>query len=297
MRNMKKKDYIIENLIRCVIVIFCAFVYSVSVLWFLDPAGLISIGLTGVSQILNRLFAGFGVNIPIGVFNFVLNIPVLLYGYKHVSPRFVLFSVLSVLSQSIFLLGFIPIPDLGISPENDVLFMAIIGALGVGASIGVALRFGTSTGGIDILAQVVNLKKGFSIGIISMIFNLALAVIAGGVMLAKWDITLYTFIYIIVSNIVVDKIHTAYNYLRIEVITTKGEELSQALIDGMHRGCTIIDAKGAYTKESKNDILMVISSYELDKAKRIIYSIDPNAFIMVLPVKRIIGAFFKHTII
>ena len=109
---------------------------------------------------------------------------------------------------------------------------------------------------------------------------------------------LYVVTYTIyLSNIVVDKIHTAYNYLRIEVISTKGSEVSQALIQGMHRGCTIIDVKGAYTNEPKNDILMVISSYELDKARRIIHSIDEKAFIMVLPVKRIIGAFFKHTII
>jgi uncharacterized membrane-anchored protein YitT (DUF2179 family) len=266
-------------------------------LWFLEPAGLISIGLTGVSQILNRLFVGLNVNIPIGVFNFVLNIPVLLYGYKHVSPRFVLFSVLSVITQSILLLGFIPTPNLGINPETDTLFMSIIGALGVGASIGIALRFGTSTGGIDILAQVLNLKKGISIGIISMMVNISLAIIAGGIMLGKWDVTLYTFIYIILSNIVVDKIHTSYNYLRIDVVTTKGTEVSKSLIDGMHRGCTLLNAKGAYTNEDKHEILMVISSYELDKARRIIHSIDPSAFIMVLPVKRIIGAFFKHTII
>lgn len=294
---MRNKQFLIENIIRCVIVIACAFVYSVSVLWFLEPAGLISIGLTGVSQILNRLFVAIGVNIPIGVFNFVLNIPVLLLGYKHVSPRFVLFSVLSVITQSILLLGFIPTPNLGINPENDILFMAIIGALGVGSSIGIALRFGTSTGGIDILAQVVNLKKGFSIGVISMMLNIVLAIIAGGIMQGKWDITLYTFIYIILYTIIVDKIHTAYNYLRIEVVTTKGDELSNALIEGMHRGCTILNAKGAYTKEEKNDILMVISSYELDKARRIIHTIDSKAFIMVLPVKCIIGAFFKHTII
>lgn len=294
---MEKKKFLIENSIRCLIVIICALGYSISVLWFLEPAGLISIGLTGVSQILNRLFVGLNVNIPIGVFNFVLNIPVLLYGYKHVSPRFVLFSVLSVITQSILLLGFIPTPNLGINPETDTLFMSIIGALGVGASIGIALRFGTSTGGIDILAQVLNLKKGISIGIISMMVNISLAIIAGGIMLGKWDVTLYTFIYIILSNIVVDKIHTSYNYLRIDVVTTKGTEVSKSLIDGMHRGCTLLNAKGAYTNEDKHEILMVISSYELDKARRIIHSIDPSAFIMVLPVKRIIGAFFKHTII
>ena len=109
----------------------------------------------------------------------------------------------------------------------------------------------------------------------------------------KWDIEIGGNI----SNIVVDKIHTAYNYLRIDVITTKKEAVSEALLNEIKRGCTIMDVQGAYTKIDKFDVFMVISSYELDHAKDIINQVDPEAFIMVLPVKRIIGAFFKHTII
>ena len=163
--------------------------------------------------------------------------------------------------------------------------------------IGVALRYGTSTGGVDILAQALNLKKNISIGMFSTIINILLAVIAGGLIEKSWSITLYTFIFIIITNIVVDKIHTAYNYLRIDVISKNADAISEALIAGINRGCTVLDVKGAYTHQEKYDIFMVISSYELEKAKRIIYQVDKEAFIMVLPVKRIIGAFFKHTII
>ena len=165
-----------------------------------------------------------------------------------------------------------------------------------GVGIGVALRYGTSTGGIDIVAQAVNLRKGVSIGVFSMMVNIMLAII-GAILAQNITIALYTFIFIIITNVVVDKIHTAYNYLRIDVITSKQEEVSKALLAEIKRGCTISNVVGAYTQINKFDVFMVISSYELDHAKRVINSVDPQAFIMVLPVKRVIGAFFKHTII
>lgn len=292
-----KRMAILNDVFRVVIVIVSAAVYSLAVTWFLEPANLISIGLTAVGQILNRLILQLGVDIPIGVFTLVLNIPLCIYGFKSVSPRFIIYTILSVVVQSIFLLGWVPQIDLGINPNQDKLFLTIIAGLFAGAGIGVALRYGTSTGGVDILAQALSLKKNVSIGTFSMVVNIVLAVIAGGLMEGNWAITFYTFIFIIITNLVIDKIHTAYNYLRIDVITRHSDEVSTALISEINRGCTVLDVKGAYTKEAKFDVFMVISSYELEKARRIIYKVDPEAFITVVPVKRIIGAFFKHTII
>jgi len=295
--NRSKRMAILNDAFRVVIVIVSAAVYSLAVTWFLEPANLISIGLTAVGQILNRLISNLGVDIPIGVFTLVLNIPLCIYGFKSVSPRFIIYTILSVVVQSIFLLGWVPQINLGIDPNQDKLFLTIIAGLFAGAGIGVALRYGTSTGGVDILAQALSLKKNVSIGTFSMVVNIVLAVIAGGLMEGNWAITFYTFIFIIITNLVIDRIHTAYNYLRIDVITRHSDEVSTALISEINRGCTILDVKGAYTKESKFDVFMVISSYELEKARRIIYKVDPEAFITVVPVKRIIGAFFKHTII
>ncbi len=291
----KKKVY--DDLFRGIIVIFSSTIYSLAVVWFLEPANLISIGLTGLGQILNRAFATINVNIPIGVFTLVANIPLCIYGAKKVSPRFVIFTMISVAVQSFWTMGWDWIfVDFGINP-NDKFFLGVIAGLIFGCGIGLALRYGTSTGGVDIIAQALALKKNISIGMFSMIVNIILAIIAGGVIEKSWDITLYTFIYIIINNLVVDKIHTAYNYLRIDVISNKAEEVSQALLEGIQRGCTLAEVKGAYTHEEKYDIFMIISSYELQKAAEIIRATDPTAFMTVSPIKRIFEKFFKHTII
>ena len=290
------KTRVLDDIFRVTIVLITSALYALSVLWFLEPANLLSIGLSSLGQVLNRIFKLWNVDIPIGVFSLILNIPLCIVGIKYVSPRFIIYTMLSVIVQSILLLGFIPTPEFVSQIKGDTLFLSIIAGLLSGVGIGVALRYGTSTGGIDIVAQAVNLKKGMSIGVFSMMVNIVLAMI-GAILAQNITIALYTFIFIIITNVVVDKIHTAYNYLRIDVITSKQDDVSKALLQEIKRGCTISNVVGAYTQVSKADVFMVISSYELDHAKRVINSVDPQAFIMVLPVKRVIGAFFKHTII
>ncbi len=292
-----KRKRLYNDIFRTILVIVTSTVYSLAVIWFLEPANLISTGITAIGQILNRAFGLGGITIPIGVFSLIFNVPLWIYGMKTVSKRFVIYSVLSILVQSFWLMGWDWINvDFGINP-NDRFFLGVIAGLVCGSSIGLALRYGASTGGFDIIAQALALKKNISIGMFSTIINVLLAIIAGGIIEHSWDITLYTFIFIILSNLVVDKIHTAYNYLRVDVISNHADEVAQALLDGIQRGCTIATVKGAYTKEEKYDIFMIISSYELQKAADIIRTTDPGAFMTVSPIKRIFGKFFKHTIV
>lgn len=293
---MKKEQYL-DDLFRVAVVIFTSTLYSLSVIWFLEPANLIAIGITAVGQILNRAFALGNITIPIGVFILIFNIPLCIYGWKSVSKRFVFCSVLSILVQTFWTMGWDWIKvDFGIDP-SDRFFLGVIGGLLCGSSIGLALRYGTSTGGMDIIGQALALKKNISIGMFSSIVNIILAIIAGGIIEKSWDITLYTFIFIIISNLVVDKIHTAYNYLRVDVISQHSEAIAAALLEGIQRGCTISTVRGAYTQEEKFDVFMIISSYELQKAAEIVKTTDPNAFMTVSPIKKIFGKFFKHTIV
>ena len=293
---MKKEQYL-DDLFRVAVVIFTSTLYSLSVIWFLEPANLIAIGITAVGQILNRAFALGNITIPIGVFILIFNIPLCIYGWKSVSKKFVFYSVLSILVQTFWTMGWDWIKvDFGIDP-SDRFFLGVIGGLLCGSSIGLALRYGTSTGGMDIIGQALALKKNISIGMFSSIVNIILAIIAGGIIEKSWDITLYTFIFIIISNLVVDKIHTAYNYLRVDVISQHSEAIAAALLEGIQRGCTISTVRGAYTQEDKFDVFMIISSYELQKAAEIVKTTDPNAFMTVSPIKKIFGKFFKHTIV
>ena len=307
--GINKNTILTSEVARVIVVLFTAALYSLAVEIFLQPAKLVSIGLTSIGQILGLVVANISPNAPMvfrspGIYVLIFNIPLLIYGYKTVSKRFIIYTILSIVVQTIFMIGFIDgeailanfgIATTSLADHGTRLFLAIIAGLITGVAIGIALRFGTSTGGVDILAQVINLKKGYAIGIFEMIINVTLAII-NGIINKDATATFFTFIFIIINSLVVDKIHTAYNYLRIDVITKHKEEVAKALIDGVQRGCTILDVQGAYTHESKFDVFMVISSYELEKAKAIIHEVDSQAFIMVTPIKRIIGAFFKHTI-
>ena len=305
--GVNKSEIFSSEIFRVLVVLFTAALYSLAVEIFLQPIQLVSIGLTSIGQILSLVVNNLAPQAPgflrsPGIYVLIFNIPLLIYGYKTVSKRFILYTILSIVVQTILMIGFIDgeaiLRHFGIENFQDHgtrLFLAIIAGLLSGVAIGIALRFGTSTGGVDILAQVVNLKKGYSIGILEMVINVLLAIIDGFIM-KDATATLFTFIFIIINSLVVDKIHTAYNYLRIDVITKHKEEVASALINGVQRGCTILDVQGAYTHEDKFDVFMVISSYELEKAKKIIHEVDSTAFIMVTPIKRIIGVFFKHTI-
>ena len=103
-----KRQQILDDLFRVIIVIFSSAIYSIAVAWFLEPANLVSIGLTGAGQILNRLFLLVNIDIPVGVFVLLTNIPLCIYGLKSVSPRFMIYTVLSIIVQSVFLLGWLP---------------------------------------------------------------------------------------------------------------------------------------------------------------------------------------------
>ncbi len=304
--NSKRSQIIIE-VVRILIVILTSIAYSLTIEIFLSPAKLVSLGLTSVGQIFGEIVA---INAPNahaffkapGLYVLVLNIPLLIWGFKSLSPKFVIYTCLSIAVQTIFMAGWIDgeavlnwFKITNLNDNGTRLFLAIISALICGTSIGIALRYGTSTGGLDIVAQIINFKKGLSIGMFEMMINVVLA-ITNGLIINDMAAALFTFIFIIIYSLTVDKVHTSYNFVKIDVITKNKEAVTQALIEGIKRGCTSFDVEGQYTHEKKADVYMVVSSYELEKAKRIIYENDPEAFVMVTPIKRVFGRFFKHTI-
>ena len=235
--------------------------------------------------------------IPLGVYTFVLNVPLFIYGWKKVSKRFAIFSLISVIVQTVLTLGFIPIVDFGLDPMENQLTYAIIGAILTGVACGIALRYGTSTGGLDILGQVLAIEKNISIGVFTMIANVAIAIIGGAIVSQSWPIAFYSIIRIIITSVCIDKIHTAYNHVKLNIISSNVDEnMLNDLLD-MHRGCTIIPVEGAYSHQHKSDLIMVVSAYELDKAIRICKKHDPKCFIIVEPVKRVVGNYTRKSIV
>lgn len=296
MKINKKKLY--EELKAFVAVTFFTFIYGVAVKWFLEAAEepLYSIGVPGISQLIRNsiiIFADKDLGyVFLGILVLVINIPVILLGWFGVSKRFTIYSLISILIQTT-LLGFVPKVNLGIT---DTFTLAIMGGLLIGIGAGGALKFGTSTGGLDVVAQYFSFKKGISVGYISLILNGAIALL-GGLIGGSWAVTAYTVMSIVIATVTVDKIHTSYNFLKVEIITSIPDVVYANILKDIYRGGTLLPAKGAYSKNDKSILLIVISAYELEPIKKLIYESDPSAFVTVEPVRHVYGNFTRKTIV
>ena len=127
-----------------------------------------------------------------------------------------------------------------------------------------------------------------------MALNAVIISIAG--FLFSWPIAIYTIIRIIITNLVVDKVHTSYNYIKMEIITEKGKEIATALVNNSKHGVTQIRGTGVYTNKEKDILNTIISAYELNKMILIIKSIDNDAFVSVSTIKKVVGNFTKIAI-
>ena len=286
-------------------------IYCFGVMWFLEPASLLAGGVTGTAQLVSTSFEKF-FNIPInlGILVLLFNIPILLYGWKNVSKRFVICSLISIGLQTLLMSGIIPNVDFtintGLNPitneiipgngiEMDLMLLACMGGFVSGAGSALALRCGTSTGGFDILAQAVSFKKNISIGYLSLFINITIAIL-GAVLFGSPAVAIYTIVRIIVQSVVTDKIHTSYNYLRVEIITTNPEGIYQQIFADLSRGITLMKAEGAYTHSEKTVVETIVSRYEVSKVIEDAKIHDPQAFISVSPVKFVVGNFKRKTI-
>lgn len=300
-----------KNIICVVMVTISTIIYCMGVMWFLEPACLYSGGVTGIAQLLSN-FCNIvtGKPLNLGLIILLINIPILIYGWKKVSKRFVVCSLISIILQTLLMNEFLPVLDLGINTGvnpitnitvegsgtmMDLLLLSIMGGFVCGVGSSLALRYGTSTGGVDILAQAISFKKNISIGFMSLVVNVIIALL-GAVVFGNPAVAFYTIIRIIIQSVVTDKIHTAYNFLKIEIITTRPEEISQKLIQDIGRGITIVAGMGAYTHTEKSILETIVSSYEVHRVIDDAKKIDPGVFITVSPIKSVVGNFKRKTI-
>src|SRR5690554_373412 len=150
---------------RVIFVIVFTFIYGIGVAWFLEVSvvPLYTGGISGVAQLVRDAFFVF-LKIDVGshflgLFVIIANIPILILGWFGVSHRFTIYSIISILIQA-FILSWMPIIDMGLDTVEHAFTSAVLGGLLIGIGAGGALRYGTSTGGLDIVAQYLAFRKG-----------------------------------------------------------------------------------------------------------------------------------------
>ena len=255
---------------------------------FLIPANIYSSGFTGIAQLLSKVVSdNTPINVSLGLLLFLLNIPVAILGWKKVGKSFTVYSFISVALSSLFLL-LIPINQV----SKDILLNAVFGGVIQAVGVGITLKWGASTGGVDIIAMVLSRMKDKPIGPYMMVINGVIIITAG--FLYGWEKALYTLVTLYTSTRVIDAIHTRHAKLTAMIITKKADEMKKAIQEKLVRGITILPAKGAFSNEAREMLMIVITRYELFDLERILKEVDPNAFTNIIQTTNIYGFFRKE---
>lgn len=275
-------------------------IYCISVVLILDLGGFYAGGLTGIAQLINNLFKAINIEISLSVFVLILNIPMFILGVKGVSKRFSLLSAFSVGLQVLLIFLIEKLVTGGFNPlyalRDEKLLLAIIGGLGTGIGCGVCLRSGSSSGGMDMLAQYLSIKKNIPFTRFSLLVDFVI-ICTGGIIAGDIAVAIFTIVRLITHIITLEKIHTIYNYVKVTIYTSEKEAMREALITRFNHGITIYEAVGGYTNQVKFVLESVCSSYETEEYKMIALNIDKNAFVTFSSVNNVTGFFNKNIIV
>ncbi len=282
-----KKEKVIEYIKSVSIWIVGCILYSIGVNSFAVPNSIAQSGITGVAVIFNHLF-----DTPVGTVNLLLNIPLLILmwvflGKKLVARTLVVTVLLSTALDVVDLI----VPDY----TGNTILASLFCGLFQGAGLGLVMVTGATSGGTDIVAKLVHQKwPHITVGTVVLLAD-AMVVMAGMITLGSIESGLYAIIVIYVSTKVIDSIiYGAGNGKMLMIVTSKGEEVSKAIVGSSPRGVSILPAVGAYTGENKNVLLCVARKHEISGIIKTAKSVDDKTFIIVSEANEILGKGFTQ---
>jgi uncharacterized membrane-anchored protein YitT (DUF2179 family) len=257
---------------------------------FLYPVKLYDSGISGTSMLLDQITPA---HYELSLFLLLLNIPIFLFGLKKQGLPFTVYSIytIGVYSFMAFLImKVLPINVEFVSPlaGSDLLLCAIFGGVISGIGSGLTIRFGGAIDGIDVLSVMFAKKIGISLGTFVMIYNTVLYIICG-IVIDSWILPLYSIVTYFVGSKTVDFIVEGFDRSKCAmIVTTKADEISQALSQGFQASGTIVSATGGYSKSSKQILYFIVNHFQINKLKTIVLAIDEQAFISLQDVSDII---------
>ena len=228
------------------------------------------------------------------VMNTIFNVPIFIMGWRILGKKTLIYSLIGTISLTVWLAIFERIPlDLGLS--NDLPIVVLLAGLIMGLGLGIIFRLGGTTGGSDIIARIIHkFFPSISIGLAMLILDNSVLVLT---ILVFRDLrmVLYTMVFVFIIARMIDFVGDAgYGSKGIMVMTTKSDELAQAINDEIERGITFIKAQGFYSKTDMNIVYTVIDKRQLPETKDLIHRIDPAAFITITDAYEVLGEGFTY---
>lgn len=260
--------------------------YSLTVVLFLIPSGLITGGATGIALAANRL-----IGLPVSGVLLLVNVVMLVAGWILLGRRFALSTLASTFLSPLTLAIWEELfQDYVLT--DDLILCTIFAGLGIGVSLGIVIRTGGSTGGMDIPPLV--LQKYFRIPVAVSMTVFDLAILLAQALFSEREQVLYGMVLVMVYTIVLDKvILLGEKRTEVKIISTRTDELRCAILSDLDRGVTLLSSEGGYLRQPGQLLLTVISNRELPRLEKLVRAIDPGSFMIVSEVTEVWGQGFS----
>lgn len=256
---------------------------------FITPHSLISGGIGGIAIVIQYL-----TGISSGVFVFLLNVPIFIFGMKRIDKSFIILSFAGMMALSVML-----ILTKNIGSEfyvQDMLLSSIYAGVFNGLGVGMVLSARGSLGGTDILAVAAKKKTGADISTLNFGMNLIVVTI-GAIVTKNFQVALYTLIAMYISSVVMDRVIQGVERKKLLLIVTSCEqEVSKAIMEEIGRGVTFLYGEGAYTGDKKKILYCIVTSKELVRVKHIVEEADRSCFMSIIDTGEVEGKGFKRPV-
>ena len=261
-------------------------IYALVVKLFILPTNLMSSGTTGIALLANH-FLG----IPVSFFILIFNVCMLILGLIVLGKKFAMTTIVSTLMYPIALEFFNQTLGEFVITNNELL-NTIFAGLGIGLALGIVIRSGASTGGMDIPPLVLN--HFFRIPVSVSLYVFDFIILSSQSLYNPLERLLYGIILILLTSIVLDKVLLmGTTKTEVKIISPKFEKIADEILSEMDRGVTLLNARGGYLKNEHSVVLSVVSNRELPKIEKLVRALDPDAFMIVSRVSEVWGRGFS----
>lgn len=262
-------------------------IYSLAIVVFILPNSLITGGTTGLGLSMDHFFG-----VPLNIFVGIFNVSMFILGAIVLGKAFALTTLVSTFYYPVILSVFEQIPGLA-NVTNDRMLATICGGLMIGAGIGIVIRAGASTGGMDIPPLVLNKKFGLPVSVMLYVFDFAILIVQ--MTFSDKEQIIYGILLVLIYTVVLDKVLLmGESKLQVKIVTEKYEEINTLIQEKLDRGTTFFYARTGYLKREQQVIMTVVTNRELAKLNTLVKECDPEAFIVIGQVNEVKGRGFTE---
>lgn len=263
-------------------------VYALGFCWCYAPNGIAFGGVTGLAQVIHAALPWA----PIGGLVILMNLPLFLMGWKWIGRGLLVSSLYTMAISSLMIDG---LNLLHRFAPMDPLLASLFGGLLVGLGLGLILRQGATTGGVDLAARLLKLKLSWlPMGRLLLFLDLTIIVTAA-LAFRSLNSALYGLVALYISTLVMDQVLYGLDNVKVAfIISPRHDRIRAAILEQLQRGVTLLHGRGGYTGEETQVLLCAFRQREIVSLRRLVKEIDPAAFLIVCSAHEVLGVGFRE---